>query len=92
MQKQQKMEFKISKKTKTLATIAFWRFRCIWRCARGGIRHAESESEVKNDGKQPPEAKKEEDFFCFVGHNSDTLTRIWTRLGGNASQESPAAF
>ena len=26
------------------------------------------------------------------GHNSYTLSRIWTRLGGNFSQESPAAF
>ena len=35
-------------------------FPGIWRCARGGFRHAESESEVKNDGKQPPEREKEE--------------------------------
>ena len=28
----------------------------------------------------------------IFGYNSDTRSRIWTRLGGNASQESPAAF
>ena len=53
--------------------LTFWRFPGVWRCARGGFRHAESESEVKNDGKQPPEVKKEENrnlkilyfFFYF---------------------------
>ena len=28
----------------------------------------------------------------FFDHNSDTLAWIWTRLVGNCSQESPAAF
>ena len=37
-----------------------WRFPGVWRCARGGFRHAESESEVKNDGKQPPHVKQDE--------------------------------
>ena len=31
-------------------------------------------------------------FSSFLGHNSDTRARIWTKLGGNVSQESPGAF
>ena len=30
-------------------------------------------------------------MFWFFGHNSDTLARIWTKLGGNFSHESPEA-
>ena len=48
--------------------LTFGRFPGVWRCARGGFRHAESEYEVKNEGKQPPEEKKKEtrdSFFFF---------------------------
>ena len=31
-------------------------------------------------------------LFWFFGHNSCMISRIWTRLGENISQESPAAF
>ena len=43
-----------------------WRFPGVWRYARGGFRHAESESEVKNDGKQAPDVKKEENRNLYV--------------------------
>ena len=31
-------------------------------------------------------------LFWFFGHNSVPLRRIWTKLGGNRSHESPGPF
>ena len=51
----------------------FWRFPGVWRCVRGGFRHAESESNVKNGGKRPPVVKTDKNinftnslFLCFL--------------------------
>ena len=40
----------------------------MWRCSPGGFRPVQSESEVRNEGKQAPEAKntKNMKILCFI--------------------------
>ena len=69
---------------------AFWRFPGIWRCARGGFRHAESESEVKNCQIGRPEAKTLEktNFLSVIGGVHDGYFKTVNDRPWGANNES----
>ena len=66
--------------------------------AIGRSGRVESESEVKNsqvlqlEPKKLGQKKLYKNMFWWFGHNSIPGARIWTKLGGFFSQESPGPF
>ena len=59
------------------------------------VFHEESEFAAKNDQirqLEPKNKKNEPRQFGFFGHSSYTRGRIWTKLGGFFSYQSPGPF